>query len=720
MVDRSTPPPTTPLETKRASAKRALASLAAALALLIAAAANPPATAHAAPETITGTCYLECLNPEIDGPTGGNVFIVRFPQYGIEETGYCISGPMYGTPMPGHYPFTGTRTADGGYDIAIDCSGAPMYPNHWSQLGAQNVGGLKIFLYGTVGVEKRSLEPHATDDDPAFSLEGAVYGVYRDEACADEAARIVTDAAGGGQVESELMIGSYWVREIEPPKGYVLDETVHRVDLAANDAREGTVPIARSGERPIRGDIEILKVGNAPGTAGDAGKVPLSGIAFDILRQPSGTLAARIVTDDEGRAATSPLREEGQSGFLPAGTYLVREDPETTPAGYRPLSPFAVVVEADGAILRYTLENETGTHVVVEKRDAESGEIVKLPMAFRVLDKDMQPIAFPLSPQDGAGGKGSPDAEAAKATFAQGGNPAVEHGSSNSEDARDGADAAPEGMTFDLATDDSGTCALPAPINGSGTFYIQETTAPEGYVVNPDPVPFEVGKVNADGDEGRAEDGVDRETEPANMLEAIRDAILGSEPIADPVDNDAADEMSHPLVVVVENDRTLGRLSIAKSCAETGEVLAGAVYELRAAENIELPDGTVAIERGEIAATLETDEKGTAVSEPIPLGSYELRETHAPEGYAVDEEEYAVELAYEDQETPVVEVKVDLTNRPLDNPIDATTSTSEPEASALAKTGDAPMLPIAASVAALAACSAVVAKSAMTRRNRRK
>ena len=95
-------------------------------------------------EGISGTCYVACTNAHIDGPDGGNVFEVTFPQYGISATGYCISGSVYGTPLPGTYPFSGEPTGDGGFQITVNCRGAGMYENHYSPYGAQNVGGFKI------------------------------------------------------------------------------------------------------------------------------------------------------------------------------------------------------------------------------------------------------------------------------------------------------------------------------------------------------------------------------------------------------------------------------------------------------------------------------------------------------------------------------------------------------------------------------------------------
>ncbi|MVM56132.1 hypothetical protein, partial [Gordonibacter urolithinfaciens] len=75
-------------------------------------------------EGISGTCYVACTNAHIDGPDGGNVFEATFPQYGISATGYCISGSVYGTPLPGTYPFSGEPAGDGGFQITVNCRGA--------------------------------------------------------------------------------------------------------------------------------------------------------------------------------------------------------------------------------------------------------------------------------------------------------------------------------------------------------------------------------------------------------------------------------------------------------------------------------------------------------------------------------------------------------------------------------------------------------------------
>lgn len=63
--------------------------------------------------------------------------------------------------------------------------------------------------------------------------------------------------------------------------------------------------------------------------------------------------------------------------------------------------------------------------------------------------------------------------------------------------------------------------------------------------------------------------------------------------------------------------------------------LAGAVYEITAAEDIITPDGTLRYAKGEVVDTVTTDENGLAKSKEIYLGRYTVVEITAPEGIMV-------------------------------------------------------------------------------------
>lgn len=84
---------------------------------------------------------------------------------------------------------------------------------------------------------------------------------------------------------------------------------------------------------------------------------------------------------------------------------------------------------------------------------------------------------------------------------------------------------------------------------------------------------------------------------------------------------------------------------------ETG--LAGAVFEITAAEDIVTTDGTIRAKKGDVVATLTTDENGYAESDLLYLGKYEVKETKAPYGYVQNAVSETVELTYAGQEVEV-------------------------------------------------------------------
>ena len=53
--------------------------------------------------------------------------------------------------------------------------------------------------------------------------------------------------------------------------------------------------------------------------------------------------------------------------------------------------------------------------------------------------------------------------------------------------------------------------------------------------------------------------------------------------------------------------------------------------------------------------TLTTDKNGKASIQNLPLGTYRIVETKAPEGYVLNEAEQAVTFVYADQNMPVIE-----------------------------------------------------------------
>ena len=90
--------------------------------------------------------------------------------------------------------------------------------------------------------------------------------------------------------------------------------------------------------------------------------------------------------------------------------------------------------------------------------------------------------------------------------------------------------------------------------------------------------------------------------------------------------------------------------------------LAGAVYEITAAEDIITPDGTLRYTKGTAADTVTTDKKGNAASKPLYLGKYTVREIKAPYGMILNSTPKTVELTYGGETVEVTETAIELYN----------------------------------------------------------
>ena len=90
--------------------------------------------------------------------------------------------------------------------------------------------------------------------------------------------------------------------------------------------------------------------------------------------------------------------------------------------------------------------------------------------------------------------------------------------------------------------------------------------------------------------------------------------------------------------------------------------LAGAVYEITAAEDIITPDGTLRYAKGAVVDTVTTDENGSAASKLLYLGKYTVRETKAPYGMVLNDEAKSVELTYAGETVEVTETAAEFYN----------------------------------------------------------
>ena len=113
---------------------------------------------------------------------------------------------------------------------------------------------------------------------------------------------------------------------------------------------------------------------------------------------------------------------------------------------------------------------------------------------------------------------------------------------------------------------------------------------------------------------------------------------------------------------VLSNTRVKGQIKLSKEDSVTGKepqgeaTLEGAVYEVRAAENILDPaDGSVIHEKGALITTLTTDREGNAsTDDQLYLGKYSVKEVKPSYGYTLDPKTYKVDIAYEGQNVALV------------------------------------------------------------------
>lgn len=413
---------------------------------------------------------------------------------------------------------------------------------------------------------------------------------------AGEDASVTTDA---------LWPGVYEIVELAPPVGYqaAVDSIIVDARSAAKQSHEAVVIYEGVVTNEIRyGAQAIVKLlgGMSDDPDPDRVETPEAGAEFLVYLRKAGSYENaralerdRLVTDENGYAKTKAL---------PYGVYVL-EQIKGAP-GYELKGPILFEIDGTEDILNpppLTLSDRPIRYRLrLMKTDSETGKTIALSgVSFKLRDETgelvTQTVSYPTRQE-----------------------------------------------TDTFVTDETGSVTLPETLTW-GLYFVEEVTAPKGYLIREEALPVFVGQ---DGDAPGETYQIDVEVpnEPVKgriLLEKKGPRLTGFEVTADAYGNEA----HRP----VYEER----------------YLAGAVFELRAAETVTGGDGTVWFEQGELVETLTTASDGPAASGLLPLGRYVLVEIHAPEGYALDDTPHEVTLDATDAYTPVVEVCAELTNEYL-------------------------------------------------------
>ena len=119
--------------------------------------------------------------------------------------------------------------------------------------------GLDAILISFVNTCSRYIAVQKTDSETAASLSGAVYGIFSDAACLNCIESLTTDANGYAQSKYPYATDTrYYLKEVTPPTGYTIDETIYTVDLTPSSTQK--IFVRDVSDDKIKGNVKGKKV----------------------------------------------------------------------------------------------------------------------------------------------------------------------------------------------------------------------------------------------------------------------------------------------------------------------------------------------------------------------------------------------------------------------------------------------------------------------------
>ena len=187
-------------------------------------------------------------------------------------------------------------------------------------------------------------------------------------------------------------------------------------------------------------------------------------------------------------------------------------------------------------------------------------------------------------------------------------------------------------------TNSEGYLVTPEKLEYGTGYSLVEVQAPYGYVLDSTPVYFDVTEDNSSEEGGVT---VIEVTKPNMAQKGIIKVSKTGEVFSSVIESEG---IYQPVYEV--------------------QGLPGAVFEITALEDVYTLDGTLRYSAGEVVDTITTGEDGTAQSQPLYLGKFQVKETQFPHGMVDTGENVTnVELVYAGQEVEVTETSASFYNQ---------------------------------------------------------
>lgn len=294
--------------------------------------------------------------------------------------------------------------------LAEPPSSFKVYIHDTNKGSTQDLATWEYSPKGKLSLEKSSAIPTMTDGNSCYSLNGAVYGVYKNSNATNKVGELKTNSAGKSNTLS-LAPGTYYIKEIKAPKGYAIDKKIYSIKVT-----DGGNAVGKYKDRPQSDPIGILlkKIDASTGASKPIDGASLQDARFtlkwfrghyDVDPETKGVKPAYtwvFKTDEDGFSYFSEEYKVSGPSFwyngtkqptLPLGTVTIQET--QAPKGYK-INPevFVRKITSSG-----TAENVHTFNEPVIKEESLDFKVIKVEEGT---DKRLSNVVFKHTKPDGS------------------------------------------------------------------------------------------------------------------------------------------------------------------------------------------------------------------------------------------------------------------------------------------------------------------------------